>query len=768
MERLTKFDFTPRNKLLLIGLLCCSLFTTAAERALAQSLQLPDSLVRVVANRPPAEQLEVLIPAWEQLSEYSVAGSDSLWRIITKLAEKADDDRSKALYARASAYSHYYRNQLDKAIELCIQSIKLLSEGSNPTGAQSEHNNIDYSVDRMQILLIRSRIYLALGELINTNRDLNEALLIATRLNRTPINSVFRNNFIAHVYLVKGQADMQRKDGNSAEDHFTKARLYFQKTNNRIGVAIADAHLSDIYIAQKDYPKAEIQLRRSLNLFISQRAYHYTAQCYLFLGNLALSRGNTDEAFDWYERCIRTDSVNQKLVALQGYYLKTAEVLAKAKNYPSAFRYVRNAKDIADSTSNKYALMLAYDIESMLHYNLGEYQQAYEAQQISSRYRSEVWDQQQLTEIAKNQVESIQLRVIDSLRGVNAIKQEESEENKRLATRLSWLSALLFIAILVSISLSIRIKKTYQQFKDKTYELELVNKELAAKNNELNYKNERLDSALLELERTQKQYVQSEKLAALGKLSGGIAHEILNPMNFIQIGHQQLEKSIKKLIQINNDYYQVISSIQPDHKCISQQNQQMTAIIQAEIQQFLLIIQSGIDKILRIIQSMRQLKPHDFKKGDIHKTINYALMMLQVQYPDIAVEKHFEENMPPVFADHIQLEQVFTNIINNAFQAIRMAKRTDGKIIIKTSYLEYKEDNSKIFAVIEIGDNGIGMTEEVKQQIYEPFFSKKDEGMGTGLGLYITKQILDLHRAKIDVVSQAGVGTNFIIAIPTN
>jgi signal transduction histidine kinase len=732
--------FCRLNGLFLYSAIILIIWADSEVKAQSNNINL-DSLFRVIATKNPDAQMAVLVPVWEQNAEFSVAQSESIMRAIEGLHNRTGKTSSKILYYRAKALSSYYRNQLSEAFHACEKAMEL------PIRTAQD------SLSLIQVLFVRGRAYHARGELGNAAKDFNTALRLAHE-RRAWDKSKQLNTLIAKLYLFGGLIDIQRDDLSAAEQKFTDTRLIFKKLNDKIGIALADAYTGNLYIKQKNYVRAEALLRSSLNTFLKAQAYHQTARVYSYFGHMEMERGTVDDALLWYNKCIQIDSSNHKLISLQDHYLDVARALLENSNYKAAKQYINEAKQVASATDNQYALMLAYDMESELYYATGNFRKAYESQQIGNTHRNKVYDEQLLTEIAKSRTESAQAKIIDSLRMVGIAKQKEAAAEKALNEQLSLYLYLLIGAAIVILML--------------VFGLINANKKLKRKNIELNNKNTRLDRALIDLELTQKQYAQSEKLAALGKLSGGIAHEILNPMNYINNGTQQLEKGIKRLIAANEEYRRMLSQFIPEQDVTNQSREQQYALLQAEVYMFLDIIKSGVNKILGIVQSIRQLKPPDFKSADIHNTIENALQMLSAQYADIEVERRYEKQCPQVLADHLQLERVFTNIISNAFQAIRMAKRTHGKITITTNFFSLGKNNDKLFVRVEIQDNGIGMTDQVKQQIYEPFFTTKEVGSGMGLGLYITKQILDLHQAKIDIISEQNVGTNFIIALPVN
>ena len=279
----------------------------------------------------------------------------------------------------------------------------------------------------------------------------------------------------------------------------------------------------------------------------------------------------------------------------------------------------------------------------------------------------------------------------------------------------------------------------------------------------LNEINEELTATLEDLKQTQTQLVQSEKMASLGQLTAGVAHEINNPINFVSAGidslsnnYQDLGELLQKyaLLQAGNDNNELLLEIDQLKKELD------LDYLLIEIPQLLESIKAGANRTTEIIKSLRnftRLDEDSLKKANINEGLDSTLVILRNQMSDrIEVIKEYEE-LPPINCYPGQLNQVFMNILNNAIQAVD----GPGKIIIKTL-----QQNGNV--TISIKDTGKGMTEELKQRIFEPFFTTKDVGEGTGLGLSISYGIIEKHRGKIEVESAPGKGTEFIIQLPVN
>lgn len=263
-----------------------------------------------------------------------------------------------------------------------------------------------------------------------------------------------------------------------------------------------------------------------------------------------------------------------------------------------------------------------------------------------------------------------------------------------------------------------------------------------------------------QLKSTQSKLVESEKMASLGVLTAGVAHEINNPVNFISGGIQSLEENYDDLSLLLENYNRYFS--QPDEKHLHQIKElekkiQVDKLI-PEIKELISSIKNGARRTSEIVKGLRnfsRLDENDMKKVSLEEGIDSTLIILNNQLKGkVEVIKQYG-NIPELMCFPGQLNQVFMNIIYNAADAIQ----EKGEIIIKT----WKENNH---VKISIKDNGTGMPESVRDHIFEPFFTTKPVGKGTGLGLSISFGIIEKHEGKIEVESEPGKGTTFTIILP--
>lgn len=273
-------------------------------------------------------------------------------------------------------------------------------------------------------------------------------------------------------------------------------------------------------------------------------------------------------------------------------------------------------------------------------------------------------------------------------------------------------------------------------------ELEVTTEELKTTNEELRMTNEELERALRELKETQAQLIQAGKMAAVGRLAGGVAHELNNPLTGVLTYAKRLlaradDESLKR-----NEAFRIFP-------------------------ESLRIIRDSALRCKRITENLlnfsRQAKA-EHSPLDVNGVIENTLGLLEMQLRSAKIDliKELQPNLPSIIGNPNQLQQVFTNLILNAMQAM-----PEGGSLRIQSRIDVSKSGERLI-YIEFTDTGCGIPKETLPRIFEPFFTTRPPGKGTGLGLSISYGIIDAHNGFIEVESEEGKGTTFRITLPVS
>ncbi|WP_442936155.1 PAS domain S-box protein [Nostoc sp.] len=315
-------------------------------------------------------------------------------------------------------------------------------------------------------------------------------------------------------------------------------------------------------------------------------------------------------------------------------------------------------------------------------------------------------------------------------------------------------------------------------------------------------KAQQLEAALLELQQTQAQLIQTEKMSSLGQLVAGIAHEINNPVNFIYGNISHAREYTKDLLHLVELYQQSYCPPTPD---IHEQIYNIDLdFLKQDLPKILDSMNMGAERIRQIVLSLRNFSRLDedgTKAVNLHEGIDSTLLLLQnrlkakLGHPEIQVIRDYG-NLPPVVCHAGQMNQVFMNLLANAIDVLEESypagrrtayvsshtlregeppmslvnnskQRINNQGQITSPQIRIRTFIKEDRVIISFADNGLGMTEEVRKRLFDPFFTTKPVGKGTGMGLSISYQIVvQKHGGQIQCISAPGEGAEFVIMIP--
>lgn len=296
----------------------------------------------------------------------------------------------------------------------------------------------------------------------------------------------------------------------------------------------------------------------------------------------------------------------------------------------------------------------------------------------------------------------------------------------------------------------------------------LLDQQVKARTQELSDANASLEQTLIDLKEAEAQLVESEKMSSLGQLTAGIAHEINNPINFVTSN----VKPLKRDIEIIRELLGKVETVALSTDSQEEKQKQVAALkeeadldyLSMEMDHLLKGIGEGASRTAEIVKGLRvfsRLDEDDLKLADLNEGMESTLVIVNnLLNGKITLEKNYAE-LPLAECYPGKLNQVFLNLITNAIHAIKERWKDEPGGQLKVATVATPHDIN-----IHIQDNGTGMTETTKKKLFEPFFTTKDVGVGTGLGLSIVWNTIKKHNGQIQVNSEEGVGTEFVITIP--
>jgi signal transduction histidine kinase len=302
-----------------------------------------------------------------------------------------------------------------------------------------------------------------------------------------------------------------------------------------------------------------------------------------------------------------------------------------------------------------------------------------------------------------------------------------------------------------------QLEQAMQRLEDDIRKRESAEAELLRRNNELTELNARLSTA-------QEQLMQSEKLASIGQLAAGVAHEINNPIGYVFSNFETLGNYIGRMLTMFGHYQRAEDSIGNAEVLAALRAQRASVDLDFLIEDIPTLMtesREGITRVRKIVQDLKDFSRvdanQDWQWANLHAGIDSTLNILssEIKYKADVIKEYGE--IPEIECQPSHINQVIMNIVINGAHAIAAGER--GKITIRTG-----RDDAKVW--IEVADTGAGIPKEILTRIFDPFFTTKPIGSGTGLGLSLSYGIIQKHDGQIDVHSVPGCGTTFRITLP--
>jgi signal transduction histidine kinase len=440
------------------------------------------------------------------------------------------------------------------------------------------------------------------------------------------------------------------------------------------------------------------------------------------IGNVYAGTGNKDSALYYYYLALQHSRSSNESINMSRVQQKIAELYYSDHQYDSSRFYARNAFKDGNRTSQKINILESSTLLVKLYRQANMLDSAFYYEDIASATKESLYGPERFKQLQLLMLEEQQQQ------------QRSEQEQEQFRNRIKY--TILIIALCVFLLVSFILLQTNRQ-KQKA--------------------NTKIEKAYSELKSTQSQLIQSEKMASLGELTAGIAHEIQNPLNFINnfsdvnrelVDEMQQELKSGKI----DDAIAISNDIKENEEKINHHGKRADAIVKGMLQ--------------HSRTSSGQKEPTDINAlADEYLRFSYHGLRAKEKSFNATVKTDFDESIGNINIVPQDIGRVILNLINNAFYAVSEKQKQNPNGYEPTVVVSTKKEKDKI--EIKVRDNGNGIPQNVLDKIFQPFFTTKPTGQGTGLGLSLSYDIVKAHSGEIKAETKEGEGTVFSIILGT-
>lgn len=579
-------------------------------------------------------------------------------------------------------------------------------------------------------------VYFNLGNYEEALGNFYEAIKGAEETGNLNVEGAALNN-IAMIYFEQGKLE-------EAKSKYQEMLVIYQKIGNQGRMILAYNNMGDVELKQNKPLEALEHLKIGHTSALALQSPEFIEMTARTLADIYVALDSNDKAENLYRQSIAIAKEKGYGVPYSHSLVGLAELYYVNGNYQEALLYANEGLDQANKMKQAMQQRNAHELLAKIQEKEGDFGEALANFKLFKQYNDSINN-------ARGQ------RLAATLEAEYEFSKKTLEFEKA-SLRQWWLVFSAFIGLFTFLIILFIVYRN----RNKLNKAFLILKE---KNVEIESKNEKLENALDQLRSTQLQLIQSEKMASLGELTAGIAHEIQNPLNFVnnfsevsaelmqELKVERLKVEGKRSEKVEEE---IIGDVIQNLEKIHQHGLRADSIVKGMLEHS----RSGKgEKILTDINSLAseclRLSYHGFLAKDKNFKVDFRT--------------EFDPGLPKINVVPQDLSRVFINIINNAFQAFATSHSPERggnipTVRIKTTVV--KSPSGDLGVEIRVSDNGPGIPDAIKDKIFQPFFTTKPPGQGTGLGLSLSYDIVKAHGGTLELDSIFGEYTRFIITIP--
>ena len=492
--------------------------------------------------------------------------------------------------------------------------------------------------------------------------------------------------------------------------------------------------------------------RAYLDMNRPDSAYYFTKRAYDFalekksmknfgylirnFGIIEFKKGNNEAAINYYKKSINDSTSKNNHYLFSEDYRRIAEAYQKMNKSDSCIFYAKTALGHARLDRNPDQVQRTTTLLTNEYRAINDYKNAFYYQEVTQKARDSLFSQQKTLQVQ------------------NLVFNEQQRQQDTRAKEIAYQNKVRFYALLgvIVVFILIAFILLYANQKRKN-----ANRLLKQQNEQIQSQHKALEKTLNELKNTQIQLIQSEKMASLGELTAGIAHEIQNPLNFVnnfsEVNTELIEEMQSEIGKKNYDEVKTIATdIKGNQLKISQHGKRADFIVKGMLQHS------------RVSTGEKQLTNLNVLADEFFKLSYHGLRAKDKSF-NAEMVTSFDPNLPKINIVQQDIGRVLLNLFNNAFYAVNQKAKVAGPGYKPEVSISTSAANGHV--IISVKDNGNGIPDSIKDKIMQPFFTTKPTGEGTGLGLSLSYDIVVKgHGGNIQVDSKESEGSEFIIKLP--
>jgi two-component system, NtrC family, sensor kinase len=582
---------------------------------------------------------------------------------------------------------------------------------------------IKYPKGEIQALSFTSGVLNSSGNLPKALSMAFEALQIAEK-HKLEAQKKWPFIFISGVYA-------SLKDFSKAIHFRMKALRIAEAENQANSIIIENLSVGNLYIQAEQLDSASFFLNRALKLWEAKPQGSKNAIMY-GLGEIEARKGHHVLAMAYFQQSLNLlDSTNHR--ALSRIYMSIASLYKNKNQRDSSIYFAKKALQESQPILNKLNIIEASTLLSELYEDISE-KESYDYYKLAVTTKESLF--------GAGNIQAIQEMI--------ALEEERKREVARV--NAAFQNQLKQYALLVGLVLLLLI----------AFFLYRNNQKEKKARNLLQIKNEEIQLTLSQLKSTQSQLIQSEKMASLGELTAGIAHEIQNPLNFVnnfsEVNKELAEELEQEVDKGNTTEVKALAKdIKENQEKILHHGKRADAIVKGMLQ--------------HSRSSSGTKEPTDINAlADEYLRLAYHGLRAKDKSFNATMKTDFDETIRNINIIPQDIGRVILNLITNAFYAVAERKKLQGESFEPTVTVSTKRlspaGGGKGVVEISVKDNGNGIPDSIKEKIFQPFFTTKPTGQGTGLGLSLSYDIVKAHKGELEVKTKEGEGSEFIIQLP--